>query len=159
MFLQSKVYQVAVVEYFVNVFVHLIVIHCHEEGVDDNAQCDEELHEGIKDNEGDQFLDTYPAPAAVPDTENVDKLEAAGNATLLYGRVVVAGDRGRHVLQGPCCGGVLGDVAEIILSRFRLLIPSQLGPFCRKVVYGNYNEGLIKSIHYFYGHKITNEKE
>lgn len=103
-------------------------------------------------------MDTYPAPAAIPDAENVNKFEAAGNATLLDGRVVIAGHRGRHVLDGPCCGGIFGDVSEII-SRVRLLIASKLGPFCRKVVYGNYNEGLIKSIHYFYGHKITKEKE
>lgn len=96
--MQSKAYQVSIIQYLVNVFVHLIVIHGHEESVDDDAECYEELHEGIKDNEGDQFLDTYPAPAAVPDTENVNKLEAAGNATLFQGLVIVAGHRGRHVL-------------------------------------------------------------
>ena len=66
--------------------------------------------------------------------------------------MVVAGHRG-HALYGPCFGGVLGNVAEMI-SRLRLLIASKMGPFCRKVVYGNYKEGLM-SIHYFYGHKIT----
>lgn len=154
--LKRKVYQVSIVQNLVNVSVHLVVIHCHKECVNNNAQCDEELHEGVKDNEGDQLLDAYPAPAAVPDTENVNKLETTGNEALLEGRMVVAGDRG-HALYGPCFRGVLGDVAEII-SRLSLLIASKMGPFCWKVVYGNYNEGLM-SIHYFYGHKITNGKE
>ncbi len=52
-FIKNTAYQVSIEENLVNVFVHLVVIDGHKERVDDNAQCDEELHEGVKDDEGD----------------------------------------------------------------------------------------------------------
>lgn len=52
-----------------------MVIHGHEHGVHNDAQRDEELNEGIEDNEGDPFLKFQPNPAAVPHTKHIDAFE------------------------------------------------------------------------------------
>lgn len=42
---------VATLEHAFHLLVHIVVIHCHEHRVDHNAQRDEELDEGIEDDE------------------------------------------------------------------------------------------------------------
>lgn len=66
---------VAALKHTLHFLVHVMVIHGHEHGVHNDAQRDEELNEGIEDNEGDPFLKFQPNPAAVPHTKHIDAFE------------------------------------------------------------------------------------
>lgn len=55
-----------------------MVIQRHEESIDDDAECDEEFYEWIKDQQGHVLLKLEPEPAAVPDAKQVDTTEQAG---------------------------------------------------------------------------------
>ena len=55
-----------------SVVLQEIMIHGEEEDVDDDAERDEQLSEGVKDDEGHDLADTDPAAAAVPYAEDVN---------------------------------------------------------------------------------------
>lgn len=61
-----------------HIFVHIVVIQCHEERIDDDAERDEELYERVKDYQGHVLLKLEPEPAAVPDAKDVDTTEHSG---------------------------------------------------------------------------------
>jgi hypothetical protein len=50
------------------------VVERHEDDVDDNAQRDEELGEGVEDDEREELADADPQPAAVPHAPDLDAL-------------------------------------------------------------------------------------
>lgn len=52
--------------------VHVVVIQRHKERVDNDAECDEELYERIKHQQGHVLLKFKPEPTAVPDAKDVD---------------------------------------------------------------------------------------
>lgn len=55
--------------------VHAVVVHGHEERVDDDAEGDEQLHEGIKHQQLHQLGKLFPGPATVPYTEQVNAFQ------------------------------------------------------------------------------------
>lgn len=55
-----------------------MVIQCHEERIDDDAKCDKELYERIKDQQGHVFLKLEPKPTAIPDAKDVDTTKHSG---------------------------------------------------------------------------------
>lgn len=61
-----------------HIFVHIVMIQCHEERIDDDAERDEELYERVKDYQGHVLLKLEPEPAAVPDAKDVDTTEHSG---------------------------------------------------------------------------------
>lgn len=74
----SDTHVIARFENSLHIFVHIVVIQRHEERIDDDAECDEELYEWIKDQEGHVLLNLKPEPAAVPDAKDVDTTEHSG---------------------------------------------------------------------------------
>lgn len=52
---------------------HGVVLHGHEERIEDNTDGDGQVHERIHDNEIDYLLDFNPLRAALPDQERVGK--------------------------------------------------------------------------------------
>lgn len=71
----SNTYIVAHLEKVLEAFVHAVMVHCHEEGVDDNTESDEQLNEGIKHQELDKLCKLDPHPTAVPHTKYVDNFQ------------------------------------------------------------------------------------
>ena len=59
-----------------------MMIHCHEECINNYTEGNEELHEWIKDYCSKNLLGLFPAPAAVPDTEDVYTFETACNQSV-----------------------------------------------------------------------------
>lgn len=47
------------------------MLHCHEEGIDDDAESDEEVDKGIHDEEFDQVRKSVPALATLPSEEKL----------------------------------------------------------------------------------------
>ena len=62
---------VAVFEGVLELGAHFVVVHCHEKGVDDDAQGDEEVDEGVHDEELDDPGKPVPAGAALPAEEQL----------------------------------------------------------------------------------------
>lgn len=56
---------------------HGVVLHCHEEGVEDNADGNGEVDKWVHDNQVDYMLDLQPIRKALPDEERVGKLVPA----------------------------------------------------------------------------------
>lgn len=54
------------------------MIQCHEQRINDDAECDEELYEWIKDQQGDVLLNLEPKPTAIPDAKDVDTTKHSG---------------------------------------------------------------------------------
>ena len=50
------------------------MVHGHEDDVDGDAEGDEQLGEGVEDDDGQQLTHPDPDPGAVPDAEQVDAL-------------------------------------------------------------------------------------
>lgn len=69
---------IARLEYSFHVFVHVVVIQCHEERIDDDAERDEEFYERIKDQQGHVLLKLEPKPTAIPDAKDVDTTKHSG---------------------------------------------------------------------------------
>jgi len=46
--------------------IHAILLHRHEQRVDDNAQCDEEVDERVHDEQLDDVCELVPASTALP---------------------------------------------------------------------------------------------
>ena len=65
---------ISAVQLLHSVVINVVLVHAHEDNVDCDTQSDEQLHEGIKDNEGQDFRYFDPSSAAVPDTENLAAL-------------------------------------------------------------------------------------
>lgn len=61
------------------------MIQGHEQCVDDDTQCDEELDKWIKHDPCDPLLQLQPAPTTVPDAERVDAFERCFNHFLFHG--------------------------------------------------------------------------
>lgn len=58
------------------------MVEGHEERIDDDAERDEELDEGVVHEEADQLLKLDPAGRTVPDAANVEPLERESDQTL-----------------------------------------------------------------------------
>jgi hypothetical protein len=78
-------YIVSSLQYFLNTTVHVVVIQSHEQRIDDNTECDEQLNEWIKHDPRDPLLKFKPAPATVPNAERVDAFESRFNHFLFHG--------------------------------------------------------------------------
>ena len=50
------------------------MVHGHEDDIDRDAEGDEELGEGVKDQDGQELTNPDPDPGAIPDAEHVDAL-------------------------------------------------------------------------------------
>lgn len=59
---------------------HWIVLHGHEEGVEDNTDGDGQVNKWIHDNQVNYMLDLQPIGKALPDEEGIGKLVPAGRA-------------------------------------------------------------------------------
>lgn len=65
-------YVVTLLQPCFHIFVHVMMIQCHEHCVDHNAQRNEQLGERIEHQPGDALLEFQPRPAAVPNAKDVD---------------------------------------------------------------------------------------
>ena len=72
-----------------SVVINVVLVHAHEDNVHGDTQSDEELHEGIKDNEGQDFRYFDPSSAAVPDTENLAALKEVALQNILQLRAFI----------------------------------------------------------------------
>lgn len=59
---------------------HRVVLHGHEEGVEDNTDGDGKVNKWVHDNQVDDMLDLQPKWKALPDEEDVGKFVPAGRA-------------------------------------------------------------------------------
>lgn len=57
---------------------HRVVLHGHEEGVEDNTDGDGKVDKWVHDNQVDDMLDLQPKWKALPDEEDVGKFVPAG---------------------------------------------------------------------------------
>lgn len=55
--------------------VHPVVVHGHEECVDDDAERDEQLHKWVKHQQLHQLGKLIPEPTTVPHTEDVNAFQ------------------------------------------------------------------------------------
>lgn len=55
--------------------IRVVVIEGHEGGVDNNAEGDEQINEGIEHDEGEEFCKPDVAITAVPHTHNFEALD------------------------------------------------------------------------------------
>lgn len=74
----DNTYVVARFKHSFHVFVHVVMIQCHEERIDDDTERDEELYERIKDQQGHVLLKLEPEPTAIPDAKDVDTTKHSG---------------------------------------------------------------------------------
>ena len=72
-----------------SVVINVVLVHAHEDNVHGDTESDEELHEGIKDNEGQDFRYFDPSSAAVPDTENLAALKEVALQNILQLRAFI----------------------------------------------------------------------
>ena len=72
-----------------SVVINVVLVQAHEYNVHRDTQSYEELHEGIKDNEGQDFGYFDPSSAAVPHTENLAALEEIALQNILQLRTLV----------------------------------------------------------------------
>ena len=61
---------------------HGVVLHGHEERVEDDADCDGQVHEGVHHHHVHHLLEPQPGGVAVPDQVGVGELVPAGGALL-----------------------------------------------------------------------------
>ena len=92
------------------------MVERHEYDIDDDAECDGELGEGVEDDEGEEFADPDPEPTTVPNAADVDALDdllcndiLALRALVLV--VVQVGREGGGLAHGAIRDGV-DDVVE-----------------------------------------------
>ena len=55
--------------------VHVVVVECHEGGVDHDAEGDEQVDEGVEDDDGEELGEADVAGAAVPHAHHVHALD------------------------------------------------------------------------------------
>lgn len=60
------------------------MLHGHEKGIEDDANCDCQIHKWVHDHHADYFFDFQPLRAAVPDQTGVGKPVPAGGALLSW---------------------------------------------------------------------------
>lgn len=70
--MESNTHVVAAFQRSVHIGIHVVMIESHEQGVDHDAERNKKLYKGVKHEQADPALEFEPAPAAVPDAENVD---------------------------------------------------------------------------------------
>ena len=58
-----------------SIILHAVLIQAHEDNIDSNANSDEELYEGIKDQPGHELRYLDPEVAAVENTECLTSLD------------------------------------------------------------------------------------
>ena len=102
----------------------LIVVQGHEDDVDDDAERDEELGEGVKDEKGQNFADLYPDPAAVPNAGHVCGLDQGRGHLLpelgaLVVRVVVVDVEGRQA--GGLAQRPVADLVDNVVKNLDIL--------------------------------------
>ena len=66
---KSSTHVISGFQYFVHIFVHIVMIQCHEQCVYHDAECDEEFDERIEYDERDPFLKLEPCPATIPNAK------------------------------------------------------------------------------------------
>lgn len=76
-------YIVSGLEHPIHLLVHVVVIQGHEERVDDDAECDEELDERIEDQQRHVLLELEPDPATIPNAKNIDATQKHGQGPFL----------------------------------------------------------------------------
>jgi hypothetical protein len=54
-----------------------MMVHCHKECINDDAQSDEQLHERIEDDESKDLLNPNPTPTTIPYTKKVNTLKTS----------------------------------------------------------------------------------
>lgn len=79
----ANAYIVSGLEHPVHLFVHVVVIQGHEERVDNDAKCDEELDKRIEDHHGDVLLELKPDPTTIPNAKYIDATEKQGQGLFL----------------------------------------------------------------------------
>ena len=80
------------------------MVQCHEERVDDDAQRNEEVDEGVHDEEFDEVRDPVPARRALPTKQQ--QLTLGLDVFLLRHAVVHAEKTCAHTAVPPVGGGV-----------------------------------------------------
>lgn len=58
------------------------MLHGHKQGVEDDANCDGQIHKWVHDHHADYLLDFEPCRATVPDQTGVGESIPAGGAFL-----------------------------------------------------------------------------
>lgn len=80
---RANAYIVSGLEHPIHLLVHVVVIQGHEERVDDDAECDEELDERIEDQQRHVLLELEPDPATIPNAKNIDATQKRGQGLFL----------------------------------------------------------------------------
>ena len=93
-----------------------VMVERHEDDVDDDAERDGELCEGVEDDEREELADPDPQPAAVPDAAHVDALDdLLGHDVFALGALVLVvvevGGEGGGLAHGAVRDGV-DDVVQ-----------------------------------------------
>lgn len=83
-FFLTSPHQISDREHIVELLGHGVVLHGHEEGVEDDADGDGQVYERIHYHHVDQLFHFQPHRAAVPDQEAVGKFVPAGGALLSW---------------------------------------------------------------------------
>lgn len=71
------------------------MLHGHEKGIEDDADCDGQIHKWVHDHHADNLFDFQPLRAAVPDQTGIGKSVPAGG-TLLSGLFQLCQRKGPH---------------------------------------------------------------
>lgn len=71
---KTSTHQIAYRQHVLKVGRHGVVLHGHEEGVEDDTDSDGQVHEGIHDYQVYNLLDLNPSWGTFPDQECVRKL-------------------------------------------------------------------------------------
>lgn len=82
-------YKIGILKNFLKVRVHIVMVHCHEQSVDDNAERDEQFHKWIEHNQRDQLLYANPTPATVPHAQNIQTFETVGGDAFLHWPIII----------------------------------------------------------------------
>ena len=72
-----------------SVVINVVLIQAHEDNVHCDTESDEQLHEGIEDNEGQDFRYFDPSSAAIPNTENLAALKEVALQNILQLRTFI----------------------------------------------------------------------
>lgn len=81
--MKKNIYVVSHFEGAAHLFVHAVMIECHEERIDDDAQRDKEFNECVINEKADEPLEADPVRRAVPHTANVQIFEREGQQSFL----------------------------------------------------------------------------
>ena len=72
-----------------SIVINVVLVHAHEDNVHRDTQSYEQLHEGIKNDDGQEFRYFDPSSAAVPDTEDLATLHEVALYDILQLRTLV----------------------------------------------------------------------